>query len=235
MARAVAGVVGPDATLLEIGAGTGAIGCELARLLPGYRALDASPRMLEVFLARGGREFADRLIAADAEQRWPVADRSLTAVFGSRSLHLLDTGHVVAELVRVLEPGGVLLVGRVERDAGDPREQLRHEMRRRLAKLSPGSTPRSRRRLAPALVAGSAEPIERRIVARWSAGWTPREVLAAWRDRQPLSGVELGAEARETLLAGLERWAIDALGGLDVPFESEPTYTLEGARLPDPR
>lgn len=229
VAEAVVTIVGSDATLLEIGAGTGAIGYELCRLLPGYRALDVSARMLEIFAQRLGSD--ERLVVGDAGQRWPARDGSLTAVFGSRALHLIDMEHVIGELHRSLVPGGVLLAGRVERDPDDPRELLRAEMRRRLAELIPDARPRRRRGLVAALVERGAEPLARREVADWATRWTPRQVLDAWSRRQPLSGVALGSEARQTLLCGLERWAKDHLGGLDVPFDSRSTYTLAGARL----
>lgn len=229
VAEAVVEVVGLGAALLEIGAGTGAIGSELCRLLPAYRALDASARMLEVFAGRLGDAASGRLVAGDANERWPVDDASLDAVFGSRTLHLLDAEHVTAELGRVLVPGGVLLVGRVERDRDDARERLRREMRRRILELSSGA-PRPRHGFVAALVAAGAEPLERRVVARWTERWTPGELLAAWNRRQPLSGVVLESEARQSLLSGLGDWAREHLGGLDVPFRSEPTYTLEGAR-----
>ncbi len=231
VAEAVAGIAGQGAALLEIGAGTGAIGCEICKLMPGYRALDSSPRMIEVFAGRLGGEASAHLVVGDAQQRWPVDDQSLGVVFGSRALHLLDTNHVVDELDRVLAPGGVLLVGRIERGRDDPRELMRREMRRRLSALAGSAAPRSRRGLVPVLLERGAEPLARRAVARWTDRWTPREVLEAWRQRQPLSGVVLQPAARASLLSALERWVGENLEGLDVPFESEPTYTLEGARV----
>jgi ubiquinone/menaquinone biosynthesis C-methylase UbiE len=232
IAEVVVELVGPEAALLEIGAGTGAIGCELCRLLPAYTALDSAPGMLDVFAGRLGDSACDCLVVGDAAQRWPVADRSQGGVFGSRALHLLDAAHVIAELDRVLVPGGVLLVGRVERAADDPRERLRREMRKRLSGLT-RTEPRQRHGLVAALVERGAEAIERHEAAGWTARWTPREVLEAWRRRQPLSGVALDPDARHSLLSGLERWVEAHLGGLDVPFGSEPTYTLEGVRLHD--
>lgn len=89
--------------------------------------------------------------------------------------------------------------------------------------------PQQRHGLVAALVEGGAEVIERRQAARW----TPREVLEAWRRHQPLSSVALDPDARHSLLSGLESWVEAHLGGLDVPFGSEPTYTLEGVRLHD--
>jgi demethylmenaquinone methyltransferase/2-methoxy-6-polyprenyl-1,4-benzoquinol methylase len=88
------------------------------RLLLGA---DVSPRMLEI--AAGMEEsagWAPRLIAANAF-RLPLRDRSLDAVtiaFGIRNLR--PTTDALAELARVMRPGGTLAVLEASAPAGGP-------------------------------------------------------------------------------------------------------------------
>ena len=86
----------PGDLLLEIGAGTGEIGFEIARLHGRYVGLDLSLPMLRVFRGHQvGLSAPLALIVGDADRTWPITDQSVQAIFGSRSLHLLSLDRVV--------------------------------------------------------------------------------------------------------------------------------------------
>ncbi|MGW1248492.1 class I SAM-dependent methyltransferase [Streptomyces sp. NPDC002535] len=112
-AEAVLSLVPPGArTLLDLACGTGLVTERLTR--PGLRVYgaDAAHAMLRV---AGGR-VPGRAVRADA-RRLPFADASLDAVGAVWLLHLVPfTAEIVAEVARVLRPGGVL-IATVDKDA----------------------------------------------------------------------------------------------------------------------
>lgn len=126
--------------LLDLGAGTGEIGVQLAHGPRPYLGLDLSVPMLAAFRQKlavavpqvpGTSYEASRqvpgtggtssqqvpgtggrswLICADADSGLPVADHSAAVVFSSRAVHLLRLRHLVEEIERLRRPQGALLV-----------------------------------------------------------------------------------------------------------------------------
>lgn len=92
--------------VLEIGAGTGRIALPLIRAGVDVYGLDLSAPMLERFLAKGQAA----VVQGDAT-RLPFRGGSFGAAFAVHVLHLIPAWQTaVRELVRVVAPGGVLLV-----------------------------------------------------------------------------------------------------------------------------
>lgn len=93
---------------LEVGIGTGRIALPLARAGLPMAGIDLSHPMLERLVAKaGGRPFP--LARADAT-RLPFRDAAFGAGLVAHVLHLIEAWEeAVAELVRVVRPGGVLL------------------------------------------------------------------------------------------------------------------------------
>lgn len=99
--------------VLDCGVGTGALACALARVLPDpFRldAIDISPGMLDL----AGARFRDLGIAATLRQgdvcRLPYDDATFDLVLTGHVLeHLADPRAALAEMVRVLKPGGRLI------------------------------------------------------------------------------------------------------------------------------
>ena len=109
------------ARVLDCGVGTGAFSAALARTRVGAVRLDAvdlSPMMLveaEQRLARAG--LAADLHVADA-RRLPFADASFDVVLSAHMLeHLADPGLALAEMRRVLRPGGRIVLCCTRRSA----------------------------------------------------------------------------------------------------------------------
>jgi len=68
-------------------------------------------------------------------------------------------------------------------------------------------------------------------VATWPVQHSAAHVLASWREKSGLAGLELAAEVKETVLSQLAVWAKDAFGSLEAVQSAEEKYVLEGVRL----
>ena len=102
--------VGAVDLVLELGAGTGEIGVCLDRLPIRYVGLDASAAMLDLFRAKASPA-APSLIVADCDRPWPLPDGSVSVVFASRVIHLLQPGHVALEPERVMPMASAVIWG----------------------------------------------------------------------------------------------------------------------------
>ena len=102
-------------TVLDVGAGTAQIPLELCRQHPTVTvlAIDLARHMLEVGqrnVLAAGLDERIRLQLCDAKQM-PYADGSFLAVMSNSIVHHIPApGAVIAEMVRVVRPGGLLFV-----------------------------------------------------------------------------------------------------------------------------
>ena len=120
----------PDATVLDLGAGTG----KLTRVL-----VRAFARVIAVEPAAAMRRLLERLVP-EAETRTgtaqeiPLADESVDAVFIAQALHRFADDRAVSEIARVLRPAGALVmlwnvpVGEWEPSAAAAEKLLRERM-----------------------------------------------------------------------------------------------------------
>ena len=117
----VAGGLTADSHVLEIGVGTGRIALPLAPYTHKYFGADLSIPMMERLLAKRDDE-PIALMQADVT-RLPLADHSVDAVVAVHVFHLIPGWRaVLAELARVLRPGGILMHGWNDRAYSDPLE-----------------------------------------------------------------------------------------------------------------
>ena len=94
------------AHILEVGCGPGLSTSLLAA--KGYRAIGVD--LSTLFLRHGGQRGRVPLVAADAESL-PFPSASFDAVVGFEFIeHVADVPAVLSELIRVLAPGGILLL-----------------------------------------------------------------------------------------------------------------------------
>lgn len=215
--------------LLEIGAGTGEIGVHLARLPGRYLGLDRSFPMLAVFRDRGGP--AVNLVQADGDAPWPVPDGKVALVFGSRSLHYIRTAHLASELKRVASQRGIVLVaGRIRREEGSVKEEMRRRMRHLLKENGFAGLGAGRKRDAvdDAFVREGWTPLAPKVVATWEVASTPRQSLDSWLGKAGLAGLKVPDEVKLRVLEQLREWAQARFGSLDREIESEEGYILEG-------
>jgi SAM-dependent methyltransferase len=107
---ATAGNLRPGSRVLEVGIGTGRIALPLAAHVGRYFGVDLAGAMLAQLAAKRG---ALRIAPARADAtRLPFAAGVFDAAIGVHVFHLIPGWReVMAELARVLRPGGVLLHG----------------------------------------------------------------------------------------------------------------------------
>jgi ubiquinone/menaquinone biosynthesis C-methylase UbiE len=110
--------------VLDVGTGTAQIPIELCRQAPKAQvvAIDLAVHMLQV-----GREnvskagFADRIrLERQDAKRLPYASHSFAAVISNSIVHHIpEPGKVLAEIIRVTRPGGLLFIRDLLRPASD--------------------------------------------------------------------------------------------------------------------
>lgn len=111
--------------LLDVGTGTGRMVELLGKDAARVTALDRSPEMLRLARSRlAGKQIAVDLVHGDFE-RLPLADGAVSTIIMHQVLHYARMPEaVIAELSRVLTPGGALLIVDF---APHDREELRRE------------------------------------------------------------------------------------------------------------
>ena len=233
------GGLGPEDLLVEVGAGSGEIGCHLVGRV-AYVGFDVTPSMLDAFRRRlGARANAAHLVVADGNAAWPIADGAVRVVLGSRSLHLLSLPHALAEIERVGAAEGVtVLTGRVARDPSSVPMWMRRQMRRLLRELGFAGQ-RGGGEIARDLVEAHdrsesrylATPIAPYVVARWSVAASPADSLAAWTGKDGLAGIAVDAQTKHEVLERLRSQAALEFGDLEQRIEDSEAYVLTGVRF----
>ncbi len=112
----------PAGTVADLGTGTALIPIELCRQTPAHHviAFDVAQWMLRRAahnVARAGYERRVLLARANA-RRLPLASRSTPSVMSNSLIHHIpEPGEVLAEMLRILAPGGLLFVRDLMRPA----------------------------------------------------------------------------------------------------------------------
>jgi ubiquinone/menaquinone biosynthesis C-methylase UbiE len=172
---------------LEIGVGTGLVSLPLHGAGIRMAGADLSAAMVAKLVEKAGGGVPFPIVLADAT-RLPLADAVFGAALARHVLHLIpDWEAAVRHLVRVIAPGGVLLV-----DIGVPDRGPWHEVGRHLEELL-GATARR--------VGLEAEDLDRLEALIAELGGRPRELPPIW---QP-SELTLERYFRETE-EGLYSW-----------------------------
>lgn len=108
--------------VLDLATGSGAFAARLAGSLASYEelvAVDSAPRALEIARKNLAATRSARVEEADAAAL-PYSDASFGLVAVSNSLHHFpDPARVLSEALRVLAPGGRLVVLEMHRDSGE--------------------------------------------------------------------------------------------------------------------
>ena len=104
----VVGVAGrpPSASVLDLGAGTGKLTRLLVTAFGRVVAVEPAEAMRRILVAQcPGAE----ALAGSAEEI-PLADASVDAVFAAEAFHVFEAERGLAEIARVLRPGGALVL-----------------------------------------------------------------------------------------------------------------------------
>lgn len=104
--------IGPEDTVLDVACGPGLVACPLAEVARHVTGIDLTPAMIEQAQARQRTKGLTNLtwLVGDAVPL-PFPDASFSVVITRYSFHhFLDPKMVLAEMVRVCQPGGRLAV-----------------------------------------------------------------------------------------------------------------------------
>ncbi|MDM7324493.1 MAG: class I SAM-dependent methyltransferase, partial [Thermus sp.] len=228
------GVRGEEAVLLELGVGTGLIALPLIARGYGYIALDKDPAMLEVFRQKAAGVMRKvRLLQADARSI-PLPDESVHGVIVVRLWHLLpDWPKALAEALRVLRPGGVLLEG-WDRIEAEEEERI---LERWIAlvegegiRVERGLHTKRREEVEAALKRLGLKS-KTRVVVQWREERTLSQVLEALEARLYYFTQTVPEEVQARVMPRLRAWAEGEFGGLDRSFALERSFTLRTTRM----
>jgi ubiquinone/menaquinone biosynthesis C-methylase UbiE len=95
-------------TVLDVGSGTGFYTDDVAAAADRVLALDVQPAMHAFYREKGVPDTVSPVTAA--ADTLPVADGAVDAAFSTMTYHEFATPEALAELARVLAPGGCLVV-----------------------------------------------------------------------------------------------------------------------------
>ena len=238
IAKAVVGLPKDLAYLnvLEIGAGTGEIGCEIANLVQSYIAIDSSPGMLKQFRIRcEAQQRPVELLVADGNLRWAVEPGQVNLVFSSRALHLLNVDHVVKEISRLSQQHPLwLVIGKVQKPERSVPVLMKKTMRKLLKAegIEGRSGKKHKKRLLEILKETGVKVYSDLKVVSWQKEIAPEQSLNSWRNKSGLAGTDIPEALKKQVLDQVEAWALDHFGDLQLKHPTTFTYTLDAIHFP---
>ena len=216
----LAGEFGDAGRVLEVGVGTGLLALPLAQRGIRVDGIDLSAPMLHRAIAKSSASASVGLTVADAT-RLPFADHAFGGAFIRHVLHLVPNWRqVLSEAVRVIRPGGTLVVSITDYTG------LYHEIQERFLEEAGGL------QLAVGLRPDDTASL-RRAMTRLGAETRALPVVRGFRTMTVegfLTGIEDGqyswtwaaSDARRRLAARtLRTWLVQRFGNLGRPVEPE--------------
>jgi ubiquinone/menaquinone biosynthesis C-methylase UbiE len=217
--------------VIEAGAGTGRVLLPLAEAGAWTTGVDISAGMLGVLrekAAAANRSDAVRVVRGDAS-RLPFAAASFDAGLVVHVLHLVDAWPpVLAEIERIVRPGGALAFGRDEHD--DQGETwLDTQWTARLAEAGWAPQERSRSAIttdAAKLLAAAGYTMREMVLATWTTERTPESYLRTLRDRCFSSTWNVPDAVLQPAVARLTEDILDYYGRLDLALPRHNQFRL---------
>ncbi len=233
--RALVGLAGRGAPLLELGVGTGRIAIPTAAAGGFVVGLDVSSEMLGVAATRAAAAGVSLDLLRGDAQALPFADGSFRAALAVHVLHLLpDWRAALAEVVRTLAPGGMLIQGSDWRDPDSCVGLLRGRLRIAAVELMPGSRPPGAgAAVAQALARYGGVSAEPMIAARWTRLVSPAEVIAGMAARVDSETWVMPDDLLAAAMASVQAWAEAQWGDLSTPQAVEHRFVLTATHFPD--
>jgi SAM-dependent methyltransferase len=217
--------------VLEIGVGTGQVALPLHRAGIPIMGLDLSGPMLRRLLDKAGGAAPFGLVQGDAT-RLPLRDRAFGGVVLRWVLHLIPSWReAVREIVRVLRPGGVVLVNHGGFSG------IGMDVRARMEQIVGRPLPAAGLDWA----AWSELAGEMHLLGAEHRTLTPYVEHTDEPLRVTLEGVEagryswlwgLGEEERRSAARELGRWLEERYGPLDAPHPDDATITWHAYHVP---
>ncbi|GAB4213196.1 MAG: class I SAM-dependent methyltransferase [Roseiflexaceae bacterium] len=234
--RAIAGVAGDGALVLELGVGTGRIALPAAQAGLRVIGIDLAREMLAVAQGRAGAANlpgpAPALIQGDVA-RLPLREGLFDAVLAVHILHLVpDWRGALVEAVRVLRPGGVFIQGRDWRDPQSCAERLRARLREAVMELLPGARPPGAgAAIGQALAHLGGTPAPEQVAAEWQTEASPATLLAGMAARADAETWALDDALLEAAMGRVRSWAASEWPDLDAPQAIAQRFVLSVVRF----
>ena len=221
-----------QATLIEMGCGTGELGLLLAAHFKRYVGIDFSLAMLKQYKSRDQTDSIP-LIQADGNATWPVANQQADIIFSSRAIHWIDPMHTVNEIYRIANnKHALLIIGRVERARDSWESQLRKQCHQLLKQhhLTPLDGGQHLTKLCERFRDKNAEIQSPQVVYQWQQERSYQQSLHDWVMKTGLAGTTPSAAIKQKILTKLEAWAVSTFGH-KVPTQAERRYVLYPIKL----
>jgi SAM-dependent methyltransferase len=221
--------------VLELGAGTGRIALPLAASEIDAVGIDISHEMLAIARTRAlERGLAERLALLQGDiARLPFADASFSAALAVHVLHLLpDWRAGLAEIVRVLRPGGAFIQGQDWRDPESCVGLLRGQLRHTLIELQPGiRPPGAGAAIGQALARYGGVSAKSQVVASWQRALSPAQVLAGMAARVDSETWALPDDLLAIAVEQLTTWAQQRWPNLEAAENVEHRFIVTVTRF----
>lgn len=221
-----------QATLVEMGCGTGELGSLLAARFTHYVGIDLSWAMLKQTKVHHQTQ-AIPLVQADGNQTWPLADQQADIIFSSRAIHWINPSHTINEILRITNKANAMfIIGRGEHLRDSWEAQLRQQCHQLLQQegLTPRNGGQHLKQLCHQFRDCGAEILPPQTVYRWHQPRTYRQSLADWADKPGLAGTTPCQANKQKILTALNEWAMEHLGP-HFPTRAERHYVLYPIKL----
>ncbi len=239
VADAALDLVSGRRSVLEVGVGTGRIARPLLARGLKLTGLDLSRPMMARLLAALPHGAQPPPLVQGAAETLPLAAASFEAVVSVHVFHLIPAWRdSLAEVRRVLRPGGVFLMGYEWRPAEAPGARLMEQWRQLVAARGAGA-PRSTagpgahdfHDITAHLQASGAQSAET-MVGEWTTTRSLARSLEAIEHRTWSSTWNLPDDFFAACLAELRAWAVAEFGALDRELETPHRFVWQRFEWP---
>jgi ubiquinone/menaquinone biosynthesis C-methylase UbiE len=228
---AIQDVIGPDALVLEVGAGTGRVSIPLLQRGVDLIGCDLSSQML----GRFREKFSGARIARADATSLPFAANQFDAVLTVHVLHLIPSWReVLSEFRRVLAPGGAHINVSTAAEVGDSVNGRIHQFWRGWMKAHgvkaghPGA--RERTELLQELRSLGADLSEVEVI-RFTESFNLREKLDRFASRIPSETWDIPDTIFDESMKELRAWVNAEYGTLDQVITDEVRFLIDVARF----
>jgi ubiquinone/menaquinone biosynthesis C-methylase UbiE len=241
VAEAAEGLLAGRLAVLEIGVGTGRIARPLLARGVRVTGLDVSRKMMARLVQALPAGAAPPSLVQGAAEALPLASASFDAVLSVHVLHLIPAWQAsLAEMRRVLLPGGVILSGYDWRPNDAPGARLMERWRQIVAERSSESIQSATGRgthdfedIKAELLANGPR-FDEVMVGSWTTTRTLARNLEAIEHRTWSSTWNLPDDFFAACLAELRAWAIAEYGDLDREFATPHRFVWQRFEWPQP-
>jgi ubiquinone/menaquinone biosynthesis C-methylase UbiE len=217
----------PDqARVLDLGAGTGRLARSFLTGGDFYVGVDSSLGMLQEFSAKPEFRDSKTSLLAEAEGgQLPFRNAIFDLVLLMQVLNSANWRPMLDECLRVLQPGGIVVVGHTKSPESGVDAQLKRQLAAILEAMRvPWRQPREWRRQALACLEDVCVRHSHREAACWKVTTSAEEFLLRHRTGARFAALPLAVQQES--LAKLRGWAETTFGSVNASFEEHHSFGL---------